>query len=110
MTVHGVKSAYSRFSVRQPFRKVFDGQTAVRRGDPQRRGAAGRRVDPHRVQGHQRRDEVAPATRERVPRAAAELSFQPNALGRGLISGRTRTIGLLTDELGGRFAIPILLG
>ncbi|MER5267309.1 LacI family DNA-binding transcriptional regulator [Actinosynnema sp. NPDC002837] len=56
------------------------------------------------------RDEVAPATRERVLRAAAELSFQPNALARGLISGRTRTIGLLTDELGGRFAIPILLG
>ncbi|MCE6996047.1 LacI family transcriptional regulator [Saccharothrix sp. S26] len=56
------------------------------------------------------RTEVAPATRDRVLRAAAELSFQPNALARGLISGRTRTIGLLTDELGGRFAIPILLG
>jgi LacI family transcriptional regulator len=56
------------------------------------------------------RDEVAPATRERVLQAAAELSFQPNALARGLISGRTRTIGLLTDELGGRFSIPILLG
>ena len=55
-------------------------------------------------------NQVAPATRERVLRAAAELSFQPNALARGLISGRTRTIGLLTDELGGRFAIPILLG
>ncbi|MEO6084749.1 MAG: LacI family DNA-binding transcriptional regulator [Umezawaea sp.] len=56
------------------------------------------------------RDEVAPATRERVQRAAADLSFQPNALARGLISGRTGTIGLLTDELGGRFAMPILLG
>ncbi|MGC7096042.1 LacI family DNA-binding transcriptional regulator [Amycolatopsis lurida] len=56
------------------------------------------------------RDEVAPATRARVLRAAAELSFQPNVLARGLTSGRTRTIGLLTDELGGRFAIPILLG
>ncbi|MET7704884.1 LacI family DNA-binding transcriptional regulator [Micromonospora sp. NPDC005413] len=56
------------------------------------------------------RGEVAPATRERVLRAAAELSFQPNVLARGLISGRTRTIGLLTDELGGRFSIPILLG
>ena len=42
--------------------------------------------------------------------AADELSFQPNVLARGLISGRTRTIGLLTDELGGRFSIPILLG
>ncbi|MDG4798041.1 LacI family DNA-binding transcriptional regulator [Micromonospora sp. WMMD1082] len=56
------------------------------------------------------RAEVAPATRERVLKAAAELSFQPNVLARGLISGRTRTVGLLTDELGGRFAIPILLG
>ncbi|WP_231500000.1 LacI family DNA-binding transcriptional regulator [Saccharothrix sp. NRRL B-16314] len=56
------------------------------------------------------RDEVAPETRARVQHAAARLSFQPNALARGLISGRTRTIGLLTDELGGRFSIPVLLG
>ncbi|MFJ2033517.1 LacI family DNA-binding transcriptional regulator [Streptosporangium sp. NPDC087985] len=56
------------------------------------------------------RSEVAEATRSRVRRAAAELSFQPNALARGLISGRTRTIGLLTDELGGRFSMPVLLG
>jgi LacI family transcriptional regulator len=56
------------------------------------------------------RDEVAEATRIRVLRAAAELKFQPNVLARGLISGRTRTIGLLTDELGGRFSIPVLLG
>ncbi|MBB5874026.1 LacI family transcriptional regulator [Allocatelliglobosispora scoriae] len=56
------------------------------------------------------RDQVAPATRQRVLQAAAELSFQPNVLAKGLISGRTRTIGLLTDELGGRFSIPILLG
>lgn len=56
------------------------------------------------------RDEVAPATRGRVLAAAEKLSFEPNALARGLISGRTRTIGLITDELGGRFAIPVLLG
>jgi len=56
------------------------------------------------------RDHVAEATRQRVLDAAAELSFHPNALARGLLSGRTRTIGLLTDELGGRFSIPILLG
>jgi LacI family transcriptional regulator len=56
------------------------------------------------------RDEVAPDTRQRVLRAAADLAFEPNALARGLSSGRTRTVGLLTDELGGRFAIPILLG
>ncbi|WP_203907213.1 LacI family DNA-binding transcriptional regulator [Rhizocola hellebori] len=56
------------------------------------------------------RGEVAPDTRLRVLQAANQLSFQPNVLARGLISGRTRTIGLLTDELGGRFAFPILLG
>ena len=56
------------------------------------------------------RGEVAPGTRERVIHAARQLSFEPNVLARGLISGRTRTIGLLTDELGGRFSMPILLG
>ncbi len=56
------------------------------------------------------RDEVAAETRRRVLRAAEELSFQPNGLARGLISGRSGTVGLLTDELGGRFAIPVLLG
>ena len=56
------------------------------------------------------RGEVAPETRRRVLAAAEELAFQPNALARGLISGQTRTVGILTDELGGRFAIPVLLG
>lgn len=55
-------------------------------------------------------NEVAAETRRRVLRAADELSFRPNALARGLISGRTGAVGLLTDELGGRFAIPVLLG
>ena len=54
------------------------------------------------------RDEVAAETRRRVLQAAQELSFQPNVLARGLISGRTRTVGLLTDDLAGRFAIPVL--
>jgi LacI family transcriptional regulator len=57
------------------------------------------------------RDEVAPATRQRVQAAAEELKFHPNVLARGLISGNTRTIGLLTDELSlARFTIPVLLG
>ncbi|GAA1558737.1 LacI family DNA-binding transcriptional regulator [Dactylosporangium maewongense] len=57
------------------------------------------------------RDEVAPATRRRVQQAAEELAFYPNVLARGLVSGNTRTIGLLTDELtSARFAIPVLLG
>lgn len=56
------------------------------------------------------RDQVAAATRRKVRQAAEELSFQPNTLAQGLLSGRTRTAGLLTDELGGRFSIPVLLG
>ncbi|GAA1304313.1 LacI family DNA-binding transcriptional regulator [Saccharothrix xinjiangensis] len=57
------------------------------------------------------RAEVAARTRERVRKAAEELSFQPNVLAQGLISGQTRTVGLLTDELlVARFAIPVLLG
>jgi LacI family transcriptional regulator len=56
------------------------------------------------------RGEVAPLTRAKVRKAAEELSFQPNALARGLVAGSTRTIGLLTDELAGRFALSLLLG
>ena len=56
------------------------------------------------------RSEVAATTRARVRRAAAELSFRPSAPARGATAGRTRTIGLLTDELGGRFCMPVLLG
>jgi LacI family transcriptional regulator len=56
------------------------------------------------------RDEVAPATRERVLAAASRLSFSPNPLARGLLAGRTGTVGLLTSDLEGRFVIPILMG
>jgi LacI family transcriptional regulator len=56
------------------------------------------------------RDEVAPATRAKVIKAAEKLAFQPNALARSLVSGNTSTIGLLTSDSGGRFSIPVLLG
>jgi len=56
------------------------------------------------------RNEVAPATRERVMDAASRLSFSPNPLARGLLAGRTGTVGLLTSDLEGRFVIPILMG
>ncbi|MGC9670906.1 LacI family DNA-binding transcriptional regulator [Planosporangium sp. 12N6] len=56
------------------------------------------------------REEVAPTTRRRVMHAAQQLSFRPNVLARSLISGRSRAIGLLTEELGQRFAFPVLLG
>lgn len=56
------------------------------------------------------RDHVAQVTRERVLEAADRLAFSPNPLARGLLAGRTGTVGLLTSDLEGRFVIPILMG
>lgn len=56
------------------------------------------------------RDQVKAETRARVVEAAERLAFQPNALARGLLAGRTGTVGLLTSDLEGRFVIPILMG
>lgn len=56
------------------------------------------------------RQDVRASTRERVLAAAQKLAFQPNALARGLLSGQTRTVGLLTSDSVGRFGIPVLLG
>jgi LacI family transcriptional regulator len=49
-------------------------------------------------------------TRERVRAAAAQLGFTPDGFGRGLSSGRSYTVGLLTTDRFGRFTIPILAG
>jgi len=56
------------------------------------------------------RDQVKDTTRQRVIEAADRLSFSPNPLARGLLAGRTGTVGLLTSDLEGRFVIPILMG
>jgi LacI family transcriptional regulator len=56
------------------------------------------------------RDQVAAATRQRVIDAADRLAFSPNPLARGLIAGRTGTVGLITSDLVGRFVLPILMG
>jgi LacI family transcriptional regulator len=56
------------------------------------------------------RDQVKAETRTRVEEAAERLAFSPNALARGLLAGRTGTVGLLTSDLEGRFVIPILMG
>lgn len=56
------------------------------------------------------RSDVAAATRERVAEVAARLGFTPNASARGLITGRSGTVGLLTSDLEGRFVLPILMG
>jgi LacI family transcriptional regulator len=56
------------------------------------------------------RGHVRAETRSRVVAAAERLSFSPNSLARGLLAGRTGTVGLLTSDLVGRFSIPILMG
>lgn len=41
---------------------------------------------------------VAPTTRARVLRAMDQLGYRPNTLARSLVSGRTRTIGVITFD------------
>jgi len=53
---------------------------------------------------------VRASTQARVVRAAQQLGFTPNPLARGLLSGRSGTVGLITHDLEGRFSIPILMG
>ncbi len=48
------------------------------------------------VNGH---PHVAPATRERVQRAIEELGYRPNTAARALVTGSTRTLGLVTSHL-----------
>lgn len=49
-------------------------------------------------------------TRERVKKVAQEVGFRPNALARGLITKRSFTIGLLTNDTYGRFTLPVMAG
>ncbi|OLP60878.1 LacI family transcriptional regulator [Xaviernesmea oryzae] len=49
-------------------------------------------------------------TRERVQRVAREIGFRPNALAKGLLSKRSFTIGLLTNDTYGRFTLPLMAG
>lgn len=56
------------------------------------------------------RGKLRPQTRARVVAAASQLGFSPNAMARGLLSGRTYTVGLVTSDSFGRFSIPVMLG
>ena len=56
------------------------------------------------------RGQLRSETRERVLAAADRLGFQPNALARGLLAGRSFTVGLITTDSFGRFSIPVMLG
>jgi LacI family transcriptional regulator len=53
---------------------------------------------------------MRPATAQRVREAAQALGYQPNALARGLVAGRTFTVGLITTDSFGRFSIPVMQG
>jgi LacI family transcriptional regulator len=56
------------------------------------------------------RGQLRAETRARVLAAAEQLGFHPNALARGLLAGRSYTVGLITTDSFGRFTIPIMLG
>lgn len=53
---------------------------------------------------------VRAETRQRVQEAAATLAFTPNSLAQAMLAGQSGTVGLLTNDLEGRFSIPILMG
>ncbi|PYF99313.1 transcriptional regulator, LacI family [Georgenia satyanarayanai] len=56
------------------------------------------------------RANVHPDTRRRVVETAERLAFTPNTLAQNLLSGQSGTVGLVTNDLEGRFSIPILMG
>jgi len=49
-------------------------------------------------------------TRQRVEAAAAELGYRPNKLARGLITGRTSTIGVIAGDISSPFYAAVLRG
>lgn len=56
------------------------------------------------------RKNVHADTRRRVVEAAERISFTPNTLAQAILAGQTGTVGLLTNDLEGRFSLPILMG
>ncbi|ALN74574.1 LacI family DNA-binding transcriptional regulator [Aureimonas sp. AU20] len=56
------------------------------------------------------RGRMMPETRERVQAAAERLGFRPNAMARALVSQRSFTLGLLTNDSYGRFTLPVAAG
>jgi LacI family transcriptional regulator len=53
---------------------------------------------------------VTTVTRNRVLEAAGALGYRPNSIARSLKTKRTRTIGLITDDLGDAFTMPMMRG
>jgi LacI family transcriptional regulator len=59
----------------------------------------------------ERKDVVIPeSTRERIWRAARELGYRPNSLARGLVKGKTQTIGVLIPRMDSSFHALIMDG
>lgn len=56
------------------------------------------------------RQGVSSRTRAKVQDAAESLGFHTNALARNLLTGRSFTVGLITNDSFGRFSIPVMLG
>jgi DNA-binding LacI/PurR family transcriptional regulator len=59
------------------------------------------------INGH---PHVAAATRERVQRAIEELGYRPNTAARALVTGSTRTLGLVTSHINQYGPAKTLLG
>ncbi|MGQ0560514.1 MAG: LacI family DNA-binding transcriptional regulator [Gemmatimonadota bacterium] len=53
---------------------------------------------------------VAPATRERVRRAAEELGYRPNVVARGLQQRRSFALGVIVPDLRNPFSIEVISG
>lgn len=53
---------------------------------------------------------VAPTTRDRILAAAERLDFRPDALAQFFATGRSRTIGVLTQNAPATFTLPVLVG
>ncbi len=56
------------------------------------------------------RPDVAPATRERVWNAINRLGYKPNALARGLVAKRSRSLGIITMALEQLFHSDVIAG
>ena len=56
------------------------------------------------------RYDVAAKTKEKVHEVAEELAFSPNVLARGLVGGKTQSVGIITNDFDGRFVPSIMKG
>lgn len=56
------------------------------------------------------KDDVSPETRQRVLEAAESLGYVPNLLAKGLLSGQTRTIGVVVSSILNPFYAVVVSG